>query len=162
MVNHSDMVLHVLKSHRTFLSLGESGHETFGEDFLRQMCSWKASTASVGKYSPHLGNTCRQFITIKRYNQHTNFAPHWKKQCLCLFPGFLSWDSYGCEVQAACSDLVNTLVRCEQDLWMCLPLFGLVRFGGFNIFCVGTCCISTSASSAVCRAGCMPKWRLLS
>lgn len=57
-------------------------------------------------------------------------------------------------MQAACSDFVNTLVRFEQDLWMCFPLFGLVRFGGFNIFCVGTCCTSTSASSPVCRAGC--------
>lgn len=51
---------------------------------------------------------------MKRYNQHTALAPHWNRPGLCLFPGFLSRDSHGCEVQAASSDLVNIAAHCEQ------------------------------------------------
>lgn len=43
----------------------------------------------VDKYSPHLGNTWRQFITIKRYNQHKALLPTERRQACVYFQASL-------------------------------------------------------------------------
>lgn len=128
-----------VKSYSTLLSW-ESSTETFGDEFLRPMCSWQQFIVPVGKYSLHLGNSCRSFITIKRYNQHTNCAPHWRTQLCVYFQTSFSRVYQGCEVRAAGSDLVNIPVHCEAGLWI-FPLsfstFFPLTF--FFFWCVCVC-----------------------